>query len=738
MKKTYTLFALLFFSTLLLAQSKLSAPTRLYLESIKPDQEQTFIQANYVYKRIDAATYISAFALVNKNVDESAIDALGVKIGTKAGDVWVLQVPPAKLQALSLVRGLQYLELDQACYVTLDSARKATRVDSVHQGIALPMAYSGKDVIVGIIDVGFDYTHPMYYDTSGQICRIKRVWEEHRTGTPPAGFAYGNELRDTTAYQSMHTDNNLYSHGSHVTGIAAGSGYKSSADGSRYRGMAFESDVVMVGILPDSFQWQNTGLTDMVDGINYIYQYAASVHKSAVANLSWGSSLGPHDGSSLFSRAVDALTGTGKIFVLSAGNEGDGMLHISKNFDRSDTLIQSFVNFDSYLADKSTWLDVWGDSGKSFCLQATLYNHSAGSSSGYVCLDNGLHHFKLIGSDGDSVLISMTMSTSDFNHKSHAFLSLYSNTADTILFSMKSNDGMVHAWIGYVRAATGYYGTFQSNNYPWATAGNADMSISEIAATRSGIAVGAYASKVRYRTITFSSYNLGSYAPKGTLVPFSSHGPTLDGRVKPDIAGPGLALVSSVNSWDANYNVGGADYASSVISAVYDSVHGRNYYYAQMSGTSMSSPAVSGIVALMLQANPNLTPANVTDILARTAILDTFTGVLPAAGNSQWGHGKVNAYAAVIAAASYVTSAKDPLANVLPFSIYPNPADKVSFIIAKESISKASVYDMQGKNMHINFDQNNYSFDLGNLPSGIYVVEVEMGGKVYSVKMLKL
>jgi subtilisin family serine protease len=65
--------------------------------------------------------------------------------------------------------------LDEAVSANLDASRKSSRVDSVHQGIQLPVAYSGKGVVVGIFDGGFDYTHPAFYDTLCQQLRIKRV-----------------------------------------------------------------------------------------------------------------------------------------------------------------------------------------------------------------------------------------------------------------------------------------------------------------------------------------------------------------------------------------------------------------------------------------------------------------------------------------------------------------------------------------------------------------------------------
>jgi serine protease AprX len=109
-------------------------------------------------------------------------------------------------------------------------------------------------------------------------------------------------------------------------------------------------------------------------------------------------------------------------------------------------------------------------------------------------------------------------------------------------------------------------------------------------------------------------------------------------------------------------------------------------FYCYMSGTSMATPHVAGIVALMLEANPNLTPAQVRDILERTATNMT--------GRLAWeaGAGHVNAYAAVAAAAGMrndfgatVNSLRQFNANALlapggapiPFSIFFSPVGTV-------------------------------------------------------------
>lgn len=136
------------------------------------------------------------------------------------------------------------------------------------------------------------------------------------SGTAPAGYTYGTEETDSVALWNIGTDAINATHGTHVAGICAGSGYRSPMTHRRFRGVGYKTDLVMVGITPTKDQWINTGVSDMIDGIQYIFDYATSVSKPAVVNLSWGSPLGPHDGTGLFSQALDNLTGPGRIFCL--------------------------------------------------------------------------------------------------------------------------------------------------------------------------------------------------------------------------------------------------------------------------------------------------------------------------------------------------------------------------------------------------------------------------------------
>lgn len=87
-----------------------------------------------------------------------------------------------------------------------------------------------------------------------------------------------------------------------------------------------------------------------------------------------------------------------------------------------------------------------------------------------------------------------------------------------------------------------------------------------------------------------------------TIANFSSRGPTVEGLIKPDVVAPGVDIISlrSPNSF-LSKQIGGSG------------------PYVSMSGTSMATPICAGIVALMLDKNPNLTPDEAKQILRQTA-----------------------------------------------------------------------------------------------------------------------
>lgn len=642
-------------------QNRRSALTMQYAE-----KEVSKLDSKLVFSEIANQTYVSAFIKVNNNFQSNSLTDLGVLIGTVAGDIVTIKIPIDQVKnIIQLQNGIEFIQLDQPVYSNLETARAKTNVDMVHNGTSLPQGYSGKDVVVGVLDVGFDYSHPTFYDENGANYRIKRVWEQKTNGTPPSNYSYGHEITDTLAMLAQQTDNNGQSHGTHVAGIAAGSGYGGTAN--EYKGVAYESDLVLVGITPASNQWTNTGMTDIIDGLNYIYEYAASVNKPAVANLSWGCTIGPHDGNSLFSQAVNNLTGPGKIFTISAGNNGGTKLHISKDFTSADTLLQSFAQISASPVGKKTWIDIWGEQNETFCVAVTTYQGvTPQNTTNYFCANNASLDTFIMGSDGDTLFVNATTSAFDVNGKPHILLDLYSKTNNRIAVSIKGNSGEVNAWMGYVHESSGIYGAFTSYNATNFVNGNDDMTIGEMACTESAITVAAYASKNSFVNISGQTTSYTSYVQTDDACPFSSHGPTLNWYTKPDISAPGMTIASAVNSFDANYNPGGGSY-NKVVHSFNSPINSQMYYFGEMSGTSMSSPMVAGIVALVLEANPNATPQEIKMLMKYTAIKDGFT--TPTPESSIWGDGKIDAYGMILQIDNLGLTNTETEFN----AIYPNP-----------------------------------------------------------------
>jgi minor extracellular serine protease Vpr len=232
MKKKLFTSLLLFACVHLLAQDdehwpkpKLSAATSMYLwKQAQLDSGTTAVFPEYVY-RLDEQQhiYVSVLIKVHPGFQAASTEALGAHIGTKAGMIWTVQVPLDKMHEFCLLNGIEFIETDRPAAPSLDTARVLTRVDSVHEGYLLPQPFSGKNVVVGIVDAGFDYTHPTFYDTSYTHYRIKRVWEEKNiVGPAPVAFGYGTEFNDSNSIITRHYDILDGTHGTHVAGIAAG------------------------------------------------------------------------------------------------------------------------------------------------------------------------------------------------------------------------------------------------------------------------------------------------------------------------------------------------------------------------------------------------------------------------------------------------------------------------------------------------------------------------------------
>ena len=162
---------------------------------------------------------------------------------------------------------------------------------------------------------------------------------------------------------------------------------------------------------------------------------------------------------------------------------------------------------------------------------------------------------------------------------------------------------------------------------------------------------------------------------------------------------------------------------------------GREYGFIKLSGTSMSSPFTTGVVALLLEANPTLTPQQVKEALIFSATHDSLT---EARGMVRFGHGKVNAYQAVLRALYHVgTQEFTSHANI--YTVFPNPASDQIFISTpnNQEPATATLYDLNGRLVQsLTVQQGVNTLNINSLPNGTYILRIATPTKVQSQKVV--
>jgi hypothetical protein len=166
------------------------------------------------------------------------------------------------------------------------------------------------------------------------------------------------------------------------------------------------------------------------------------------------------------------------------------------------------------------------------------------------------------------------------------------------------------------------------------------------------------------------------------------------------------------------------------------------YDFAKLSGTSMSSPATAGVVALMLEANPTLTAGDVRDLLEQTAREDNDTGALPSEGDWVWGHGKVTASQAVLAAANMASLVQEfgSSGGQTSLRCAPNPVEQFFWVTGERPQHvKWMLLDLHGHTCRKGNGSTPFVVDMDALTSGVYFFRaLGEDGKLEVTRIVKL
>jgi len=358
-------------------------------------------------------------------------------------------------------------------------------------------------------------------------------------------------------------DYDVVGHGTAVAGVLAGKS-----------GIAPEAEIVVVNVADSNGAINDTAV---IKAIQYLKNKKQALGKPMVVNLSLGNTYGPADGTGLLDLEIDRSAGSGFIVVAANGNEGNIPIRAVIENENSVSISISLtpnIPFEVWYGGNSSYrVELCDSSGR-----CAVSQRGQTPTLNLACVNSITHQSYPFNG---KVFV-------DFNHTCSG---VYTLSISLISGSPSRVD---------------LFGGFEGNSFGAYTVsdgrGGYLYTVSQPATARNVIAVGAFTST--------------AFHDLGNIANFSSRGPTVDGRIKPDITAGG--------------------------NLVYTAWKGENYWFA--SGTSFSAPAVAGLTALMLEANPNLTPEQVKELLCQNALSDSAVGSTP---NNFFGCGKAKAVSEV-------------------------------------------------------------------------------------------
>lgn len=478
-----------------------------------------------------------------------------------------------------------------------------------------------------------------------------------------------------------------------------------------------------------------------MDAANRVLEYATEQGKPAVFNLSLGSVLGPHDGTDMVDKYLAEL-GQKMIIVMAAGN--DGMFDVSLRADFTSGLRK--VSTFPVTKPNTSWngfVQVWSDTSDPVTVVFNILNLKTGTVT-YSYSVKGAVDGVTVGSSGTSVVTplfasafsgdSYIMVESGVEESNNRYnVSLYldliaKNLTNPDLVPMISIEGSAgQGASAFIATQDEDLLTFGDRGKAGYTAGSPAESVSSMACGENVIVVGSYNSRNEYPVLKGAVMGFSNDAyPIDGVSSFTSYGTTFSGKKLPELCAPGMTVISSVSTpW-----VNGTGEETGDLSARVDRKDltgamkaNRTDYWGQMQGTSMATPYVSGVVALLLEQDPTLTVDRVRELLVSTA------QPMPAGSEKvamQWGAGKLNAENAMRKLLGMPSSIGDVTADTERRFSMEQTEGRITAGIAGESGLTARLISIAGMTV-TSSGSNSDTVELttSGLPAGVYVLVVE-------------
>lgn len=542
---------------------------------------------------------IKTRAIIKFAGNRDDLSAMGLEVGMQAQDIFTVVGTRHEMVYLAAQVATLRICMPRPMLPSVKHASAQAEIDQVHKPRSTtPKGFQGKDVIVGIVDTALDVTHNGFREPTGSHeSRVLYYWVQRpdhnkAPGQTPQqfdsvfmGLDRGRLYTKADINKALVVSGGPYGngkdliskkpgkkeHGTHVAGIATGNGCQADWKKTPVNvGAAPKADIIHVcygfdSNNPPDYPWDNAFEDSILEAIDFIFKAAKKEKKPAVVNCSLAIQMGPHNGTTLLDQGRDNLVNSyidkERCIVWSAGNSND-----DKGFEEGNIPAgkEKGLEFKIHpvFGDNATVLDIWYSGPeldyKFKHMQEEKGWYKAGQEydpykQGFVNLHKiyvhrdteeggGLHNLRFI------IVIPNPAKYQDKIDKPW-----------TITLRNPANSGNVnyYAWVGF----SGAHGSLKG-------ASLGALTLADTACGKSILTVGACEKHIPPNPT--SGEKIGVY---------SGAGPTLDGRIKPEIVAVGGTKSVLVTSATSNQASG---------------------YHGDW-GTSMAAPLAAGGVALLFE-----------------------------------------------------------------------------------------------------------------------------------------
>ena len=706
----------------------------------------------------------------NANPDEVSgqIAGMGAEVKAAMGHMLMVAATAEQLPEIARLEGVLNIAKGTKPLLKLDKSRQVTHADEVQSGTGqqLPQAYNGEGVIIGVIDSGFDFTHPVFKDDKGNL-RIKAAFMPGMTYTEGRGkkaVVNGKELEgtlfdipdmilDTTQLKQTNSF-----HGTHVAGCAAASPVASvkGTAGGHLAGIAPKAELIMCETYGDEQQKKkyegsttDVEVLNVVNAMNYMEDYAKKAGKPLIVTMSMNTAAGPHDGTSAESLAYKYFCDRGNIMTIASGNEGSEKCHVHKMIDADHPLKVllgrdkelGFINY--LLTNKPAKIRIFLYDIAKKTEVATTNTHE---------LVNGINSQAVISKDGeeaekDELSKDLLKLMKDSEGKSR-----YYNSGGAL--AVKNGIGETQDPKGGTRHLTSTtiqsIGTIISSDIrlgveitanesieqrAWIISdsgnefvdaegfdkGSSDVSVGDLCTTGVPISVGSWSANKLIVSEPGEKPTTDGKETVGDISKYTSYGIDYAGHQHPFVVTPGNCVYSASNSFvDDEFNDVIADQNFS--NQFKGQTTPRSYRWVKSNGTSMATPVAAGIIALWLQAARDkgitLTIDKVKEIIEHSTDTDEFTQK----AGIRAGHGKLNAYKGILYVLGLPTAISE-LSQHQPQGMTFRIADGRLYAEGAEDGTAVTLYNLSGTIVRQS-QVTGGAVSLDGLQPGVYAVQI--------------